>query len=275
MRERIQLPPGRRASLWRYTARPPIGVHCHDVHEFNLVVRGTIRYLVAERRYDLKRHSLIWLHPDQEHVLVDPSPDCEVWMGVIEPELLARVAVRERDRILHRNPPWIPARPLAPVDSNRLDQLFAHLHKIDDPDHGDAGLAYAWLDAWAAFDRADSDAEHQTVDPDVDLAARLLGRADAPERLEDLARRVGLSSTQLSRRFLKQLGVGIVDYRNRARLERFLGRYVPGGRESLLESALAAGFGSYPQFNRVFREVMGMSPRAYWAGNPEPPQKMT
>jgi methylphosphotriester-DNA--protein-cysteine methyltransferase len=90
-----------------------------------------------------------------------------------------------------------------------------------------------------AFERADLDQKHYTVDPAIDLAALLLARDDAPASLEALAQRVGLSTTQLSRRFQAQLGVGIVEC-NRARLERFLARDVPGGRESILEAALAA-----------------------------------
>ncbi|HXU64750.1 MAG TPA: helix-turn-helix domain-containing protein, partial [Polyangia bacterium] len=51
-------------------------------------------------------------------------------------------------------------------------------------------------------------------------------------------------------------------YRNRLRLDRFW-LLVDGGRPSLLEAALAAGFGSYAQFHRVFRAQRHVTPREY------------
>ena len=52
----------------------------------------------------------------------------------------------------------------------------------------------------------------------------------------------------------------LVEYRNHLRLERFQ-VLVDRGGENLLEAALAAGFGSYAQFHRVFRAVRGSTPR--------------
>ena len=52
-------------------------------------------------------------------------------------------------------------------------------------------------------------------------------------------------------------------YRNRQRLERFIQLYGQGQRINMLEAALTAGFGSYPQFYRVFRDFMGCTPQEY------------
>ncbi|MBA3709824.1 MAG: helix-turn-helix domain-containing protein, partial [Planctomycetes bacterium] len=72
----------------------------------------------------------------------------------------------------------------------------------------------------------------------------------------------GLSASRLSRLFKQQIGLALVDYRNRLRIERFLA--APRMPEaSLLDAALAAGFGSYPQFHRVFKRMMGCAPAAY------------
>jgi AraC-like DNA-binding protein len=58
-------------------------------------------------------------------------------------------------------------------------------------------------------------------------------------------------------------------YRNRLRIEKFLELAVRSG--NLLQAALDAGFGSYAQFSRVFRQQMGVSPRGYLA-RPQPPR---
>ena len=56
--------------------------------------------------------------------------------------------------------------------------------------------------------------------------------------------------------------MSLVEYRNRLRLDRFA-VLLDRGRTNLLEAALAAGFGSYAQFHRVFRALRHMTPREY------------
>jgi AraC-like DNA-binding protein len=49
-------------------------------------------------------------------------------------------------------------------------------------------------------------------------------------------------------------------------MQRFLDHYEVSSerkKSTLLEAALSAGFGSYPQFHRVFRQVTGCSPAEY------------
>ena len=266
MREDLKLAADRDGWVAVYHARPSIDFHSHEELEYNLVTRGSCSYLVGERRYDLRRGTLLWLFPDQEHVLINPSADCEMWIVVLRPAALKRAVPRGLDpRLLERNPPWMLAKPLpAPrfAAHDRLLQLLVQ-HKSE-PILSNAGLPYALLDAWSAFQAADEDDSASAVDALVDHAARLLSRQDAPEDLTELAKRVGLSPARLSQRFNRQLGVSIADYRNRIRLERFLEAHRPG--TTVLDAALAAGFGSYPQFHRVFRQFLGTTPRAYLAG---------
>jgi AraC-like DNA-binding protein len=77
-----------------------------------------------------------------------------------------------------------------------------------------------------------------------------------------LARAVGVSESGLSRAFKSQMGLSVSQYRNRLRLERFLSLVDPRGGD-LLAAALDAGFGSYAQFHRVFRDVLGRTPKQY------------
>jgi AraC-like DNA-binding protein len=73
----------------------------------------------------------------------------------------------------------------------------------------------------------------------------------------------------LAKHFRREVGASLVDYRNRLRIEKFLELAVRSG--NLLQAALDAGFGSYAQFSRVFRQQMGVSPRGYLA-RPQPPR---
>jgi AraC-like DNA-binding protein len=97
--------------------------------------------------------------------------------------------------------------------------------------------------------------------PMVREAMRLLAR-DPTLGGKEIAAKLDISLSRLARVFKVETGTSLVDYRNRLRLERF-GALVDAGRDNLLEAALAAGFGSYAQFHRVFRAVRGTTPREY------------
>jgi AraC-like DNA-binding protein len=79
---------------------------------------------------------------------------------------------------------------------------------------------------------------------------------------QELAQLIRVSPGYLSRSFKQEVGISLVEYRNRLRLQRFcdiIGR----GESNLLSAALKAGFGSYAQFHRIYRQLLGGSPRDY------------
>jgi AraC-like DNA-binding protein len=98
--------------------------------------------------------------------------------------------------------------------------------------------------------------------PRLRRAVHMLAR-DPSLSGEKLATDLGISLSRLARLFKDELGISLVDYRNRLRLERF-GLLIERGAPNLLSAALEAGFGSYAQFHRVFRAARGKSPREYF-----------
>lgn len=76
-----------------------------------------------------------------------------------------------------------------------------------------------------------------------------------------LARKHGISLSRLARAFKHEMGMSIVEHRNRLRIQRFF-RLVDSGQR-LLPAALEAGFGSYAQFHRVFKSQHQSSPVEY------------
>ena len=79
---------------------------------------------------------------------------------------------------------------------------------------------------------------------------------------KEMADRLDVSPGRLARVFKAEMGMSLVEYRNRLRLDRFT-TLLDAGRRGLLEAALAAGFGSYAQFHRVFRAFRHATPRDY------------
>jgi AraC-like DNA-binding protein len=92
---------------------------------------------------------------------------------------------------------------------------------------------------------------------------------DLPVTGERLAGEFGVSSGHLARCFKREMGVSLVDYRNRMRLDKFFEVIQRrGNTTNLLDAALEAGFGSYAQFHRVYRRFLGSTPRDAISGNP-------
>jgi AraC-like DNA-binding protein len=79
---------------------------------------------------------------------------------------------------------------------------------------------------------------------------------------KEIAGALNISLSRLARVFKVLMGMSLVEYRNRLRLDRFE-TLLDRGHDSLHDAALAAGFGSYAQFHRVFRAQLRVTPRDY------------
>jgi AraC-like DNA-binding protein len=92
-------------------------------------------------------------------------------------------------------------------------------------------------------------------------------REDLPMTGEQLALELGVSPGHLARSFKREMGLSLVDYRNRRRIDRFFDAVSRSrGAVNLLDAALEAGFGSYAQFHRVYRKFLGTAPREVLSG---------
>lgn len=139
----------------------------------------------------------------------------------------------------------------APVDEGkqaRAALLCSLLGALLDADRGRAG-------------RSSAPPAPSSTPPLVLQATRLL--TDDPSMGgKEIAAKLDISLSRLARVFKASTGVSLVEYRNQLRLARFR-VLVDSGGENLLDAALAAGFGSYAQFHRVFRALRGTTPRDY------------
>lgn len=263
MRQKLQLPKSLEGNLWHYRQLGRANArHRHAELEFNLVTQGSGLYLLEQRKYEIRRGDLLWLFPAQEHVLVEQSPDFEMWIGVLKPQAVRRIATDAGTEVLRqRNPAGDHCRRLPQPALARLERMFSEIVAESGAPAGffNAGLSYAFLSAWRQFQQA-ADVPVRDVHPAVEKAARHIRDQDNTIGLAELAQQAGLSAHRLSRLFKQQTGVALVDFRNRQRVEKFLEIYGTGQRRTMLDAALEAGFGSYAQFHRVFKRVTGRSP---------------
>lgn len=265
MRQRLNLPGKLDGNIWRYANVAAANKrHTHVELELNLVTRGVGTYLIGNRRYQIRRGDLLWLFPAQEHVLIDQSVDFQMWIAVFRRKVIRRTAIDASARpLLQSSLRQESCRRLTQSDLRRLEDLCAELATPGTtPGLLNAGLSYVLLHAWKCFHQA-AEVPMRDVHPAVERAARFIQDGSTTETLDELSHLAGLSPARLSRLFKEQTGFAMVDFRNRKRVERFLEIYGTGQRQTMLGAALEAGFGSYPQFHRVFTRLMGCSPGNY------------
>jgi AraC-like DNA-binding protein len=240
--------------------------HHHAELELNLVTRGHGTYLLRNRRFQIRRGDLLWLFPAQEHLLFEQTADFEMWIGVFKRRMVKRTATDTGERVLlQADPGGEFCRRLSERDVGWVEDLFGEIAaSVDQLSLLNAGLPYGLLYAWRCFQRS-ADVPVRDLHPAVERAAHLIRHSDVDHdlSLDELAHQAGLSATRLSRLFKEQTGFALVDFRNRQRVERFLDIYGTGQRRTMLDAALEAGFGSYPQFHRVFKRMTGFSPMQY------------
>jgi AraC-like DNA-binding protein len=223
-------------------------VHSHDELEINLALSGQGTYLVDGHPVSMRPGTLLWLSPEQAHLLADESPDFSMWVAVI------RSGRMPQERLSG-------CRCLSPDDADFFNALSSNLAAAEDEELLNAGLLYLFRQSAERLAQQDP---MSAAHPSVTRAARFLKQSNGATDVEAVARQAGMSRSQLSRLFKKQTGYTLVEYRQKMQLERFLFLYGSGRQRNLLEAALDAGFGSYPQFYRVFLQRFGSSPREYF-----------
>jgi AraC-like DNA-binding protein/ligand-binding sensor protein len=102
------------------------------------------------------------------------------------------------------------------------------------------------------------------VEPAAVASARqfVQDHADEPISLEQVVQHVGVSRFYFCKLFKKATGMTLTEYVSRVRVEKAKALLVnPSLRIS--EIVFAAGFGSIPRFNSVFKQYVGMPPTEY------------
>lgn len=221
-----------------------------------LCVGGTARYQCGNQTQQIRAGTIAWSVPELRFQFVDSSPDYDAWIAIVDAAL-----VRQLGLAVDRRQGAALSRRITKVSAGRLQTQFDHLSTVPlGSDQFMVGLEYLILSAWAEQHRATRVDELTDVHPAVEKAAHILRNEPETGSLRDLARTCGASASWLSRLFREQLGVSLVGYRNQSRIERFFELYGEGRRRNLTQAALAAGFGSYAQFHRVFKDTLGFAP---------------
>jgi AraC-like DNA-binding protein len=257
--------------LWYSTpASTRFGRHYHRELELNVIVNGEARYWFPHRELRVVAPAALWIPPLVDHELLDASPELSMWVHSFRApsgeDAIARPAANGAPRrsLLQAALNELDDGPrVTAISSAALGRVYAHsregLLRPNVPWFNDILSEIVAL-AWSARCPLGVHSEPPACHPAARRAARLLREPDTSGSMEALARSTALSRERLSRVFAHCFGIGLVQYRNHHRIQRFIHAYGDGSSTSMLRAALDVGFGSYVQFHRAFKQVVGCPP---------------
>jgi quercetin dioxygenase-like cupin family protein len=212
MREHLHLPKNLDGRVWHYrNAGCNNAQHHHAELELNQVTRGSGTYLLANRKYQIRRGDLVWLFPSQEHVLIEHTADFEMWIAVFKRKMIRRLAIDEGSKpLLQTDPHEGCCRRLAQHHHRKLEDTFGELvQSMVRPGLFNAGLSYLLLNAWNIY-QGSAKVPVRDVHPAVERVARLIRENETSLSLDRMAEYAGLSPARLSRLFREQTGMAMV-----------------------------------------------------------------
>jgi AraC-like DNA-binding protein len=245
------LPGAARAHVWHHVPETRRPRHFHTEPELNLITAGSGVFGVGDSSVAVATGDLLWWSPGQDHVLLDASPDFDLYVIGLTPELSARVLGRDN----------LPAHAGATRIQLEQGALF-RLRSLcaapfgTDPDAVEQHVGDLWREAHTL--------RLTTLDKHAFTSRAIVSLMERPElRRDDVALAARGHPTDVSRYFHKDVGLTLTEYRTRLRLLRFIHIADTRGM-NLLSAAFDAGFGSYSQCHRAFQETLGCSPRRFF-----------
>lgn len=265
-------------SMEEFVIHSSIPLHTHEFLELAYITRGSVRHTMGDRTVVLHESQYILVDNGVAHAYSKISGEeaeglnCLFKPSVVDKSL--RDAEQCRDILSHYlvNAGFGLRRRLFTDDifEDEDGNILALLEKMKQEQAGQA-IGYETLVRSYLIEiliqtmRKTQRDRFLTSRPDGDIL-RMLERIEAelPRAvpLYAFAQEFGYSPGSLSKRFKKQTGMGYAAYIQRRRLE-YACRLLAGTQEKIPAVAEQAGYMDVKFFNRVFKSVLGMTPRDY------------
>ena len=246
------IPGAARGHVWHHVPATRRPRHFHAEPELNLIAGGRAVFGYGEATISVSAGDLLWWPPGQDHVLLDATPDLDLYVIGVTAAFSEHVLVGRTSRAAGG-----AAR--LQLDRGTLTSLRAACAApmtIIDAAAVERHVGDLWREAHTLRARIP---DHHPLT--ARALGSLLGRPDL--KRGELARLIHGNASEVSRYFHRDIGLTLVAYRTRLRLIRFI-QLVEGGNRSFLAAAIDAGFGSYSQCHRAFQQAFDCTPRVFF-----------
>jgi len=245
--------PGRaRGHVWHHVPATRRPRHFHAEPELNLIAAGHATFGFGEATIPVSAGDLLWWPPGQDHVLLDATPDLDLYVIGVTPAFSEHVLAGH----VTGAPGGAARLRLAAGALTSLRTVCARRVTAGDAAAVERHVGDLWREAHALRARIP---DHHPLT--ARALSSLLGRPDL--KRGELARLIHGNASEVSRYFHRDIGLTLVAYRTRLRLLRFI-QLVEGGDRNFLAAAIDAGFGSYSQCNRAFQQAFDCPPRLFF-----------
>lgn len=246
----------------RATARPrePVIRRRFNQHVLILTTAGLGHVEVGSRSFDCPPGTIAWLDTSREYGHgCAPSSDgwTYLWFGMRGFGLDAVL-----DLVHVRSNPILSilcARRLAERFEDVVTRLRLRIGDIESENSAAVGEVIAAIFADRLPDREEPDGRHQSLNILMQRVRMDLGRT---WRVADLSKVLGISSSQLHRRFLEGVGATPMDWLRRERMNAAK-RLLVQTEAPVRDVAARHGYPDPFHFSREFRRVTGLSPTAF------------
>ncbi|MCE9588268.1 MAG: AraC family transcriptional regulator [Verrucomicrobia bacterium] len=252
----------------------PWNWHYHPEIELTLITQGSGTRLVGDHSGEYKSGDLVLLGPNLPHTWFSRKTERS---AAVNEAIVVQFLESAFPRTLLELPEFDSVRSLllrsamgvrfSPKTAARLEKRLRALTKAD----GFEG----WLKLARLLHELSQTEGETLVEPSYrnerafkmgsrlgKIIEHIESHSDGEFSLGDAARFANLTPSSFARFFRKTTGKTFVDFRNGCRIGKACQRLVESD-QSILEIALASGFGNLPNFNRQFRKSTGMTPRDY------------
>ena len=240
-----------KAVYFRMYCKPwnAIRTHLHGFYELHCCTGGQLRITVDDREYVLTAGEAVLVFPYQRHSF--PKREGQGYFFTFAPELIGTFAAQFAN--------YLPRQ-------NRFSFSY-DFHSISE--ESDVYAVKAFLYAMCSC------ASQMAFEPATTTGRALLEKLlmiteenfrDSDFSLGKLSRLLGYDYGYVSKYFFYKTGTKFNDYLNQRRVAYAISLLDRGDVDYIGDVALACGYGSIRSFNRNFKVVEGVTPKAYRMG---------
>ncbi|MFR8170336.1 MAG: helix-turn-helix domain-containing protein [Marvinbryantia sp.] len=231
--------------------------HLHAHTEFLYVMEGQTRVSVGNTSYDMKQGDCALIFPGLVHSYHASEPN-RVWLLIFDTGVTASFQY-----LLQK---FRPTCPYLPADQVSPDIALA-VSRLDDMNmEENPALAAAWIQIILGHVLPHLELAEKKQPESEDLTYQLIHylaeHFQEELSLDSLAKALHVNKYYLSHIFSEKLHISFPQYLAHLRVD-YACNAMQFSEKSLTAIWAEAGFSSQRSFNRIFREIRGMSPLAY------------